>query len=171
MEMTLGPSIVQEQVFEHLVTEYQGMLLKLCYVYLKDAEQAKDAVQETYFKAYRALPSFRHECSEKSWLIRIAINTCKSMQRSAWFRYTDKRITPEQLPMAAPMQTNEPELMCEIMELPPKLREVILLHYWQRMGVQEIGDLLGIAPSSVSNRLRRAREKLRYELERGYYHE
>ena len=170
MEMRQDPSICH-QTFTQLVEAYQPMLIRLCYVYLRDAEQARDAVQETFLKAYRSLPSFRRECSEKNWLIRIAINTCKDMQRTPWHRFVDKRITPDQLPMAQEITTDEPELMCEILRLSPKLREVILLYYWQEMGVQQIADLLNISQGSVSNRLRRAREKLKTQLERGQYHE
>lgn len=93
-----------------MVNQYQGMLLRMCYVYLRDMEQAKDATQETFLKAYKSLASFRGDCSEKSWLVRIAINTCRDMQRSAWFRYMDRRITPEDLPQAVIMPHDENNL-------------------------------------------------------------
>ena len=74
MEMRQDPSICH-QTFTQLVESYQPMLIKMCYVYLRDAEQARDAVQETFLKAYRSITAFRGECSEKTWLTRIAINT------------------------------------------------------------------------------------------------
>jgi len=56
------------------------------------------------------------------------------------------------------------------MQLPFKLREVILLHYYQGMSTIEIADSLGISQSSVSGRLKRARDKMRITLEgRGFY--
>ena len=64
----------KEQKIEHMVTLYQLPLLRLCIMYLHDEEQAKDAVQETFIKAYRNLDSFRADSSEKTWLTRIAIN-------------------------------------------------------------------------------------------------
>ena len=67
-----------------LAAAWQDTLLKLCYVYLRDREAARDAVQETFLKAYRAMDRFRGECSEKTWLIRIAVNVCRSMRRSPW---------------------------------------------------------------------------------------
>ena len=73
----------RDQALERMVNQYQGLLLRMCYVYLKDMEQAKDATQETFLKAYRAMASFRGECSEKTWLIQIAVNTCRDMQRPA----------------------------------------------------------------------------------------
>lgn len=89
------------------------------------------------------------------------------MQRSAWHRHTDRRITPEELPVAAEWVCNDDSLdvMCSIMMLPDKLKEVILLHYWQEMSVGEIAQALGLAHASVSGRLKRARERLREILE------
>ena len=166
MDMTTSSVMIHQQELVHMVNQYQGMLLRMCYVYLRDEEQARDAVQETFLKAYKALPSFRGECNEKTWLIRIAMNTCKSMQRSAWFRHMDRRVTPEDLPQAAMMPDwGDSELMCAIMQLQPKWKEIIMLYYWQNMNVQEIADALGIAQSTVSNRLKHAREKLRDMLE------
>lgn len=152
----------RDQTLIKLVNEYQGLLLRMCYVYLRDVEMAKDATQETFLKAYKAMPSFRGECSAKNWLIQIAINTCRDMQRSAWFRHHDRRITPEDLPHAIQRPDNEGDLdvMCHVMALPPKLKEVIMLYYWQNMNVNEIASALGITHSTVSARLKRTREKL-----------
>lgn len=149
-----------------LVEEHQGLLLRICYVKLADAELARDAVQETFLKACRALDTFRGDASERTWLIRIAVNTCRSMQRSGWHRHNDRRITPEDLPLAADVSRDEDvDLMCAIMALPEKLREVILLYYWQNMSVTEIARALKLGQSAVSGRLARARTKLRTLLE------
>ena len=163
----------KEEKLVHLVEAYQGMLLRMCYVYLKDMEMAKDAVQETFLKAYKTLDSFRGECSEKNWLIQIAVNTCRDMRRASWFRHVDRRIVPEDLPHAA-CDTDEYSdlyVMCDIMNLPPKLKEVILLHYWQEMRVTEIAQALGVAHSTVSNRLKHAQMLLHDVLDRRDLHE
>ena len=81
METVKGPDRKDERI-ERMVNLYQLSLLRLCVMYLHDEEQAKDAVQETFIKAYRNLDSFRADSSEKTWLTRIAINTCKNMHRS-----------------------------------------------------------------------------------------
>lgn len=118
MEVVKDPDNSRDQVLVQMVNQYQGMLLRMCYVYLQDIELAKDVTQETFLKAYRAMGSFRRDCSEKSWLIQIAINTCRDMKRSAWFRHTDRRITPEDLPEAVIMPHDEDKLdvMCDIMK-------------------------------------------------------
>lgn len=163
----------REERLEYLVQTYQGMLLRLCYICLRDVELARDATQETFLKAYRKMDSFSGNSSEKTWLSRIAINTCRSMQRSAWYRHTDRRVTPEELPLAAQAACTEDEmdLMCSIMMLPEKLKEVVLLHYWQEMTVSEIAQALGLAHASVSGRLKRARERLRGMLDGRDFHE
>ena len=153
----------REERLESLVRMYQGMLLRTCYVYLRDVELARDATQETFLKAYRKMDDFRGYSSEKTWLCRIAINTCRSMRRTAWYRHVDRRVTPEELPLVGENLCSEADLdvMCAIMALPEKLKEVILLHYWQEMPVGEIAKVLGLAHASVSGRIKRAQEKLR----------
>ena len=153
----------REAKLERLVRTQQGMLIRLCYVCLQDMELARDATQETFLKAYRKMDGFRGCSSEKTWLCRIALNTCRSMQRTAWHRNVDRRITPEDLPLAedVPCTETEMDVMCAIMSLPEKLKEVILLHYWQAMPVGEIAKVLGLAHASVSGRIKRAQEKLR----------
>ena len=151
-----------------LVEQYQAALLRVCYMYLRDRALAEDAVQESFIKAYRTMDSFRGECSQKTWLMRIAVNTCRDMLRSAWFKRLDRRITPEELPQAAaPQQEHDAELALEVMRLPRKLKDVVLLYYYQNLTMAETADALGISQSSVSVRLTRARSRLRAALERG----
>lgn len=157
-----------EEILNRLVEQYQTTLRRMCFVILRDEELAKDAVQDTFLKAYKNIAVFRGECSEKTWLMRIAINTCRDVKRSAWFRLLDRRVTPEDLPTSI-AQTSEKavELTVEIMKLPPKLKEVIILYYYQQMTTREIADVLNIPQSTVTTRLKRAKEKLRFLLEGG----
>lgn len=170
----LGPSCNTEEIFSRMVSQYQSQLLHMCAMYLRDQTAAEDAVQETFLKAYRALPQFRGECSEKTWLMRIAMNTCRDMTRSAWFRHMDRRITPEELQLPAeqtdPDEEKE-ELAQAIMKLPGKYKDVLLLYYYQDMSQEEAAEALNASPSLVSKRLKHAREKLRNLLERGRNHE
>lgn len=169
MENVKGPDILRDQALIQMVNEYQGTLLRLCYVILHDEEQAKDAVQETFLRAYKGWSNFRGASSEKTWLMRIAVNLCRDTQRGGWFRHVDKRVTPEDLPASSMMAEQEDlDVMCAVMELPPKLREVVTLYYWQEMNLHEIGQALNIAPSTASIRLKQARGKLSKTLEGRY---
>ena len=158
--------------FTDLVNTYQLPLLRMCCLRLGDAELAKDAVQETFLKAYKALPSFRGECSLQSWLMRIAINTCRDMQRSWWHRHVNRKVIPEEMNAAyEPVSDDAITVSQAIAALPVKLREVVLLYYYQNMQLDEIAQTLLISPSSVSGRLKRARNKLRIALKGVYFDE
>lgn len=162
MSLVTGPDKTLEARFEQLADAYQTALLRMCCLHLGDFALAEDAVQETFLKAWRALPTFRGQSSEKTWLMRIAINTCRDMKRDRWLRFTDRRFTPEMLPEASqPFEKREEELVISVMNLPLKLREVIVLYYYQGMSTLEISDSLGISQSSVSGRLKRGRERLK----------
>ena len=86
MNIVKGPDNQPEERIRQMIQTYEKDLLRLCRVYVKDAATAEDAVQETFVKAYRSLNRFRGESCEKTWLIRIAINVCRDIQRTAWFR-------------------------------------------------------------------------------------
>ena len=165
MEIGKGPDNFEERL-ERMVILYQLPLLRLCYAYLHDEELAKDAVQETFLKAYRHMNTFRECSSERTWLNRIAINTCKDLRRSGWFRHVDRRIALDKLPeAAAPVSQNDLNLTAEIMKLPVKYREVALLCWYQGMTCAEAAETLQITHQAVSSRLNRARKKLRTALE------
>ena len=171
METVKGPDSKETRI-ERMVTLYQLPLLRLCIMYLHDEEQAKDAVQETFIKAYRNLDSFRNDASEKTWLTRIAINTCKNMYRSGWFRHMDRSMTLDMIAeRPAPADEHDDELTTAIMNLPVKLREAALICWLQGMTYDEAADMLGISRQAVGSRLNRARQKLRFVMEGSEDHE
>ena len=161
-----GPDNDKEAVLRQLVAEHQVSLTRLCYLYLHDVQLAEDAVQETFLKAYRTLDDFRGEASAKTWLTRIAMRTCCDMRRTFWFRRVDRSVTPENLPdCVGEADEDAAALTLAVMQLPIREREAVLLYYYQDMNVCEIAKALGVTQPTVSYRLRRAREKLRRELE------
>lgn len=167
MSMEVFPDAVRPaQELDRLVEQYQVAVLRTCYLYLHDRSQAEDAVQETFLKVYRNLGSFRGECSEKNWIMKIAMRVCYDMNRSGWARFFNRRVTPEMLPEASvPFEELDDALASAMMRLPVRLREVILLYYYQGLTVNEIAEVLGITQPSVSNRLKRGRDKLKTALE------
>lgn len=158
--------ILPDNTLSQLIAQYHTSILHLCCVILRDPTAAEDAVQETFLKAYRSLQGFRRESSEKTWLTSIALNVCRDMRRSAWWRHTERRITPEELPLAAPEQDPEAIALGQaIARLPDKYRNAILLYYYQDMTLQETAHILKATPSTISKRLACARALLKKELE------
>ena len=161
MQRVKGPDRTPEEEITRMVNEHQLALLRLCFTYLNDKDLAQDAVQETFLKAYRGLKTFRPEANEKTWLSRIAINCCRDINRSAWFRHTDRSVAVDTLPEPALQPSDEDNaLTIEIMKLPKRLREAILLYYFENMTTPEIAETLRISQQAVSDRLVRARGKL-----------
>lgn len=166
MSMVKDPDMRRKEKLSRLMERYEKDLLRMCCVYLRDASMAEDAVQESFLKAYRALDGFRGECQEKTWLYGIAVNVCHDMRRTAWFRYVDRRIDFDRLPIPAkPASDVSIALMTEVMRLPAKCMEVVWLYYYEDMTQNEIGQLLGISAPAVCGRLGKAKQMLRSALE------
>lgn len=166
MSIVKGPDKLREEKLYQMIDKYEKELLRMCCVYLRDMSMAEDAVQETFLKAYKGLNSFRGNSSERTWLIRIAINVCNDMRRSAWFRFIDKKVDVDRLEIPQ-MDQNDVSisLMMEIMRLPHKYMEVVLLYYYEDLKLNQIAETLGMSESMVSRRLRKAREMLKGMLE------
>ena len=162
METVKGPCRSPEEEITRLVEEHQLALLRLCYAYLHDRELAEDAVQETFLKAYRKLDQFQGNAGMKTWLSAIAINCCRDMRRSGWFRHIDRSVSVDTLPeRAEEANTADDGISVAVMNLPIRLRETVLLYYFEDMNTNEIAETLRISQQAVSGRLQRAREKLR----------
>ena len=166
MNIVKGPDDYLEEKLNQMMQAYEKDLLRLCCVYLKDTAMAEDAVQETFVKAYRNLKNFRGESSEKTWLIRIAVNVCKDMLSTAWFRNLGRMVNLDDVKIPQEMEVKS-EVVDEIMRLPKKLREVVLLYYYEDMNQSEVADVLGVSIATVHRRLEKAREVLRPQLEGG----
>lgn len=172
MEVVKAPDNIRAEKLTRLVQAHQGTLINLCYMYLHDHELAKDAVQETFLKAYRAMDAFEGEGTERAWLTKIALNTCRDMKRSSWYRHVNRYIAPEDVLCAVNehFHSDALDLADAIMRLPDKYKEVILLHYFQDMPLKDIAPIVGITKSMVSRRINKARALLHGLLGEEYQH-
>ncbi len=154
---------------ERLVDGYGTAMLRLACMYLNDKQLAEDAVQDAFIKVYRAWRNFESPEAEKAFIMRVTVNVCKDYLRSAWKRRVN--LVDQYPEIAAPSEPSgeQGRLYQEILKLKPKYREVILLHYYQQLKVNEIARILETPQSTVSIRLRRAKDELRKRLEGGSY--
>lgn len=156
----------REAAIDRMMQQHAAGLLRLCFVYLKDYHLAEEAMQDCFVKAWRGLDGLRQEGSELAWLSRIAINTCKDYRKAAWFRRRRQALSLDQLPEpAVPFEPWDDSLVREVMALPPRHKEVILLCYYQGLSPTQAAQVLRVSQGSVYARLRRAREALRTRLE------
>ncbi|NLB90264.1 MAG: sigma-70 family RNA polymerase sigma factor [Clostridiales bacterium] len=144
---------------------YGTQLLRLCYLLLNNSALAEDALQDTFLKAYQKLHTFKGESSEKTWLTRIAVNTCKDYRRSAWFRRVDLSTPLREIKHEEHWDSLDDDTVAKtIQSLCAKYREPILLYYYQNMSIHEISKILSISQNTVKTRLKRGRELLREPL-------
>ncbi len=145
------------------MAQYGAAVKRMCWLQLGDIHLAEDAAQETFIKVWRGSGSFRGESTEKTWILRIAINTCRDMRRAAWFRRVDRRRAAEDMPIKA--AENGVDLAGEMAALPPRYREILLLYYYQGMQLTEAAQVLRVNLNTAKSRLQRARKLLKTELE------
>lgn len=165
-----------KHAFELLVVKYQRKLGRLLSRFIRDAAEIEDVTQETFIKAYRALPSFRGDSAFYTWLYRIGINTAKNylvaMGRRAptatEFDIADAEAFEdgEQL---KDMNTPENELMSKqvaktvnqtLQELPHELRTAITLREIEGLSYEDIASIMGCPIGTVRSRIFRAREAI-----------
>ena len=159
----------RDRWLEQAMEQWEVPLLRTCYLLVKDVALAEDAVQDTFVKAWQAHDHFRGEGSEKSWLMRIAVNTCRDLRRGKWFRHVDRQVRMEALPEPAePFQWEDDTVTRAILALPDGLRQVVTLRYYQGFTAQEVAEILKLSRRTVHYRLEKAERLLKESLEEWY---
>jgi RNA polymerase sigma-70 factor (ECF subfamily) len=161
---------------EALVHTHYDAIYRLALSILADADEAEDAVQETFIAADRALDQYRGQSSIKTWLFAIAINQCRQMLRRRKRRQTladawqaARLLLPRpSLPEDAVSKTETAVVLRQaVAELKEKHRLPIILRYAHNMTAPEIAQILQISEGTVHSRLHYARRELRHKLEIG----
>ena len=154
-----------------LIRRYQNYVYRLCFLVMRNEQDAEDMTQETFIRACRALPRYeiRKGTSFEAWLYRIAVNCCRSRMRRKWYQ-----VLP--WPNPAPELVSEPERQPdrqllheehrqEILEaidtLGEKHRLVVILRYYAGLSNEEIARTLNIPSGTVRSRLHTARQRLK----------
>lgn len=156
--------------FEEMVRALTPTIYKLAFTLMGNEHDAKDAVQETFIKVYKALPQFRGDSSVQTWVYRIASNTCKDMLRSAgrfqavspddedvFLQIPDSAPTPED---AAITKEKQAQVRAAINALPTDYRLVVLLCDMNGLSYIEAAQSLDCPLGTVKSRLARARSLL-----------
>lgn len=155
---------------ENAMNQWEAPLLRVCFAYLGDRALAEDAVQETFLKAWKNYSRFRGGSDEKTWLMRIAINTCKDVRKSAWFRHTDRSAALDALPPGSvPFTDGDDTVTRAVMALPEKLKQAALLRWFQDLSLDETAKALRLPRSTVYHRLQKAQSLLKDALEEWYH--
>lgn len=151
------------QSVQELFEKYQDNLYIIAFNVCKNAEDAKDVVQDTFIQYYSAKKEFDNEQHIRAWLIRVAINKAKNVNGTFWRK---NKISLEDYMESLVFETPESEELFEtVMHLPEKYRIVIHLFYYEEYSVHEIADILKLSKSNVKVRLSRGRSLLKEKLQ------
>ena len=149
--------------FDELYALYADDVLRMAYFYLADRHKAEDVCQDVFVKLY----THGHTIApgrEKAWLLRVTVNCCRDLWRSAWLKRVvlgapTLDIVPAQ-DETVEQREEKAELMRAVSKLPAAFKEAVLLHYYQGLGISEIAQMLDLPEGTISSRLSRARKKL-----------
>ena len=144
---------------EELVTKHENTLYRAALAILGDAQEAEDAVQETYLRYLEKCPKFKDENHEKAWLLKVTANRCKSV-----LRQRRRHPAVELLDVYPAPDSDTRELVEAVLELPANQRAAVHLFYYEGYSTEEIAAILGQRPGTVRSHLSRGREALRQKL-------
>ena len=152
-----------QQQANNAIEKYADTVRRICMVHLKNEADTEDIFQTVFLKYLLSSVVFENDEHEKAWLIRVTINACKDLLKS-FFR--SKTVSLEEVleQPAAPNQEYH-DVMKAVLSLPEKYRDAIYLYYYEGYSVKEISVILKISEAAVKQRLKRARTKLKIELE------
>lgn len=145
---------------EQYLEKYRRNVFAMALFYLKNPYDADDVVQDVFLKLYTYTGEFDSEEHIKAWLIRCAVNRCKDILLSPWYRLS--------LPLEAASEKahiDHTEGKGEVFRLLKKLgrnnRVTLYLYYYEGYSTDEIAKMLGISVVAVTSRLKRGRQQLK----------
>jgi RNA polymerase sigma-70 factor (ECF subfamily) len=154
--------------WESIVRLHQEPVFRLAYLLLGDAQEAEDAAQEAFIRAYRALGSFDTQRPLRPWLLSIGANLARNRLRSIG-RYLSAlrrkaQSEPAYLPSAeqhSDQRQQAQQVWQAVRRLPPADQQVIYLRIFLELPVEEAGQVINVAPGTVKSRLHRALQRLK----------
>ncbi len=151
----------KEKQFEQTIRENRSTIYTVCYMFSTDSDEVDDLFQESLINLWRGFDGFEHRSDIKTWIYRVALNTCITMDRK-------KRRQPEtSLSMGINLfrdnddDTKQVDMLHQrISQLKPFDRAIVLL-WLENLSYEEIGQIVGISTKNVSVRLFRIKEQLK----------
>lgn len=152
---------ISEQEFARMVRTHKSTIYTVCYMFSNDEDEVADLFQEVLIRVWRGLPSFNGQSDVKTWIYRIALNTCISIDKKKK-RHPESRLSMDINLFADKDKETEQVSMLHkrISRLQPFDRAIVLL-WLENISYEEIGAIVGISAKNVSVRLVRIREQLK----------
>ena len=165
-----------ERAFEVLVTEYERPIVRFLYRYLGNWEEAKEVCQDVFIKIFRGIHNFQNNCSLKTWIYRITLNTVLNEKRRWYQRLKDRFLGLDGVVYNRADSLPDPELSVTMDERTRRIhialrklradhRAILVLRDLEGLSYQEISSALGLALGTVKSRLARARQEMKDALQ------
>jgi len=151
-----------EKQFAQTVKEHRSTIYTVCYMFSQDADEVEDLFQEVLINLWKGFESFEQRANIKTWIYRIALNTCISQDRKKKRRSSEVRMTMDiNLFEDNDDDTRQVDMLHKrISRLQPFDRAIVLL-WLENLPYEEIGQIVGITAKNVSLRLHRIRKQLK----------
>jgi RNA polymerase sigma-70 factor (ECF subfamily) len=158
----------ESEAFTHLVEAYQKPVFNLCYRMLENAEDAEDAAQETFLRAYKSMNAYDSNRPFGTWLLSIAAHHCIDQIRKRRLKFISIDEEPyQEIKVDEPgpegkMSNKESELQIQnlLETIGPVDRAAVVMYYWYDFPYEEIAGALHLSVSAVKSRLHRARRDM-----------
>ncbi len=149
--------------FATLVARHQDRLFRLALVWLRDKQQAADAVQEVFLRAHGGLNKFQFRAAPFSWLYRTAYNVCREFNRAHRFGELVEEAADRQADLEQhAMQLQTAQQVAELVAgLPSRQQQVVLLRVFEELSVRETANLMGCREGTVKALLHKAVAQLK----------
>lgn len=159
--------VLTQEHISGLVEQYGDMVLRLSYTYLKNKADAEDVVQDVFLKIIEKHPDFNDTTHEKSWIMRVTVNTCKNKLKLFWNR---NRHPIDEVTETASYDAyhTDSNVLKAIMSLPDKYRIVVYMYYYEEYPTPDISKIIGKSETTVRSLLHRARNRLKDMLKEEY---
>lgn len=156
-----------KEEFLQIISNYQGILHKVNFIYFKNSTDREDNFQEILFQLWKSYPDLRNKDSIGSWIYAVSINTSISrLKKKSLIEYRDD--LPESIDTNdIEEKTSRDNDLCLLLEAISNLNEIdksIMLLYLEEKSYDEIAEILGISKSNVGVRINRAKELLKKSL-------
>lgn len=152
---------ITEQEFAKMMKTHKSTIYTVCYMFSNDEDEVADLFQEVMIRVWRGLPSFNGGSDVKTWIYRIALNTCISFDCKKKRRHETKLAMDINLFADKDKETEQINILHKrISRLLPLDRAIVLL-WLENISYEEIGAIIGISAKNVSVRLVRIREQLK----------
>ena len=152
----------KQEDIEPVVRQYSNMLYRVCFLILKNEQDVRDVLQETFLKYIEKKPVFRSEDQRKLWLVKVSQNKCREFLRfHKRHSYVPFDVVENSIMITDGLDLDTKEALSFIWNLDHKLKSAVILYYIEGYSVREVAGILSISETAVKKRLQRAREKMK----------